>query len=170
MSRSVLVVNAAELLREPGLHKHVSARVAPADVDVEHEAVVGDVGVELDLRSSIDDVVVTGMLEIPWRGVCRRCVRELDLVVPVAVEERYAESPELVESGDAMPIDRGQIDLAGLIRDETLLTAAEERLCRDDCAGLCPNCGADLNEGSCSCLAAPADDRWGVLEQLRAPE
>jgi uncharacterized protein len=148
----------------------VSARVDPAQVDAEHAAITAEVGVELDLHSSLDDVVVNGVLEIPWHGVCRRCVRELDLVLPVEVEERYAESPELVESGDALPIERGQIDLAGLVRDETLLTAAEERLCRDDCAGLCPNCGVDRNEERCSCDAIPADDRWGVLDQLRRTE
>ena len=164
---SPLLINAAELLREPGLRKHVSAAVVPADVDAAHPAIVGDLGVELDLESSLDDVVVAGRLTVPWHGVCRRCARELDLVLPVDVEERYSDSPELVESGDALPIERGQLDLAGLVRDEALLTADEERLCRDDCAGLCPTCGSDLNAGSCGCGEAPADDRWSALDQLR---
>jgi uncharacterized protein len=170
MSRSGLVVNAAELLREPGLRKHVSAEVAPADVDAAHPAIVGDLGVELDLESSLDDIVVTGTITVPWRGVCRRCAVDLDLRIPVDVEERYADSEELVDSGEALPIERGQLDLAGLVRDEALLTADEERLCRDDCAGLCPTCGADLNDGPCDCAQPPADDRWAALEQLRTQD
>jgi len=167
---SELLINAAELLREPGLRKHVSAAVDAAAVDAAHPAIVGDVGVELDLVSSLDDIVVTGQLDIPWRGVCRRCVRDLELRIPVEVEERYSDSPELVESGDAFPIERGQLDLADLVRDEVLLTAEEERLCRDECAGLCPTCGADLNEGACGCAAPLADDRWSALDQLRTAE
>jgi uncharacterized protein len=40
-------------------------------------------------------------------------------------------------------------------------------LCRDDCAGLCPRCGADLNEGSCDCTDDEMDPRWAALEALR---
>lgn len=164
------MVNAAELLREPGLRKHVSATVGAADVDAAHAAVTSDVTVELDLESSLDDIVVIGRIDVPWRGVCRRCLSDLDLIIPVEVEERFSDSPELVESGDAFPIERGQLDLSDLVRDETLLTADEERLCRDDCAGLCPTCGAELNAGSCGCIVRPADDRWTALDELRLPD
>ena len=47
------------------------------------------------------------------------------------------------------------------------LDAPATPLCRDDCAGLCPQCGADLNTGSCDCAPVAADPRWSALDQLK---
>lgn len=166
---AALVVNVAELLREPGRHRHVAVTVDPGDLGAAHPALGGAVDVEADLVSSLDDVVVTGRLDVPWRGACRRCLRPLAATVRVELHDRYAESPDLVERGDASPVVHGQVDLTGLVRDELLLTAAEERLCRPDCAGLCPACGRDRNDGPCGCDLTTHDERWAVLDQLRRP-
>jgi uncharacterized protein len=50
-----------------------------------------------------------------------------------------------------------------------LLDAPTTPLCRPDCAGLCPQCGADRNEQACACQPPPADPRWSALDALKAP-
>jgi uncharacterized protein len=167
-----LLVNVVELLRDPGRQRHLSTNVDPAEVGAAHPTIDAGVTLDVDLRSTLDDIVVTGWLEIPWASACRRCLRPLREALRVDVDEHYAENPELVERGQAFPIDRGQLDLAPLVHDEVLLAAASERLCRPDCAGLCPACGRDRNDAStaCACDAAPVDDRWSVLDQLRDAE
>lgn len=173
--RPVLLVDAVELLRTPGTRRRLHVEVDPASVDAVHANVDGCVIVDVELESSIDDVAVHGNVVVPWRGVCRRCAVALAIDVDVDIDERYAEPPTAdprlgdthQADPDALPIVRGQFDLAAMVRDETLLAAAVDRLCRPDCAGLCPTCGADLNEGACTCTVAPRDERWAVLEALR---
>jgi uncharacterized protein len=165
MSANVLHVNAAELLREPGLRRHVSAVVAPADVDAVHESISGEITVEVELESTLDDIAVVGTIAVPWEGQCRRCLRPLAERIVVDVDERYAEQPAAHD--DAFPIEHGQLDLAPMVREHVLLVVDEPRLCRLDCPGLCPDCGADLEAGPCGCERAVVDDRWAALDQLR---
>ena len=64
----------------------------------------------------------------------------------------------------------GQIDLAPMVREEVLLAVPDGPLCRPDCPGLCPICGADLAEGPCGCDTTERDERWAVLDQLRVDD
>lgn len=59
------------------------------------------------------------------------------------------------------------IDLSAAIREELILAVPDYVLCREDCAGLCPHCGKDLNEGPHECQSAPTDPRWAELEALK---
>ena len=167
MSANQLHVNAAELLREPGLRRRLSAVIEPADIDAVHEAIAGDVSAELELVSTIDDIALRGTIEVPWQGQCRRCLRPLVETIVVEVDERYADQP--AEQDDAFPIEHGQIDLAPMVREHVLLAVDDPRLCRADCPGLCPVCGADLSAGPCRCDNEVVDERWAVLDQLRHP-
>ena len=167
MSANQLHVNAAELLREPALRRHVEVLVAPASIDSEHPAIDGDVSAALELISSLDDIALTGTVRVPWRGTCRRCLRPSEETIVVDVGERYAERP--AEHDEAFPIEHGQIDLTPVLREHVLLAVDDARLCRPDCPGLCPVCGADLASGPCRCDTAVGDERWSVLDQLRNP-
>ncbi len=164
MGRPTLLVNAVELLRQPGAHRHLSVQVDAAEVGVADPAVVGPLDVEVDLDTTIDDIIVSGTVAVPWRGACRRCLTPLAELLRVDVHERYTDGPA---DDDAFAIEHGQIDLAAMVREEVLLALADERLCRDDCPGLCPRCGHDLAAGPCSCTATEVDERWAALDQLR---
>lgn len=165
---SPLVVNATELLRQPGSRRRVVTDIALADVELEDGRVTGDVAVDVTLESTLDDVVVTGLLRARHHDACRRCLREIDDVLEVTVDERYRVEP--TPADDAFPIVNGQIDLAPMVREEVLLAVPDAPLCRPDCPGLCPICGADLAEGPCGCDTTERDDRWAVLDQLRVDE
>jgi uncharacterized protein len=167
MSANQLHVNAAELLREPGLRRHVSAVVEPTEVDAAHDAIAGDVTAKFELVSTLDDIELVGTIEVPWHGLCRRCLRPLAETIVVEVDERYADQPAVHD--DAFPIEHGQIDLAPMVREHVLLAVDDPRLCRPDCPGLCPECGADLSAGLCGCVDVVVDDRWSALDQLRQP-
>jgi uncharacterized protein len=167
MSANQLHVNAAELLREPGLRRHVSATVDPSTVGAEHDAIAGDATAEFELVSTLDDIELVGTIEVPWQGQCRRCLQPLAETIVVDVDERYAERP--AEHDDAFPIEHGQINLDPMVREHVLLAVDDPRLCRPDCPGLCPECGADLSVGPCGCAVVVGDDRWSALDQLRHP-
>ena len=85
----------------------------------------------------------------------------------IHVHERYADGPLSGPSDEEIyPIDDDVVDLGPLVRDAIVLELPMAPLCTQDCAGLCPQCGANLNEGACGCVA-PSDPRWANLDVLR---
>jgi uncharacterized metal-binding protein YceD (DUF177 family) len=84
----------------------------------------------------------------------------------------YAEYRETLfefeaREGESYPIRGEHIDLAPLTREALLLNLPLAPLCREDCAGLCPRCGADLNAGPCGCGSDERDPRWAILDVLK---
>ena len=141
-----------------------------ADVDIDEPRLAATVAVDLTLVSTIDDIVVTGTLAVAWSDECRRCLQPLADTLVVDVDERYAEEDPTGRrrvDPDAFPIEHGQLDLAPMVREEVLLAVPDAPLCRPDCAGLCPTCGADRNVGPCGCDDEVRDDRWAALEELK---
>jgi uncharacterized protein len=172
MARRVLTVNAVELLRQPGARRRVEDLVSLEALDVHDPRLDGDVAVDVVAESSLDDIVVTGTLTVAWHDTCRRCLRPLDAPLVIDVAERYAIPDEHGSPLDpeVFPIENGQLDLAPMVRENVLLGAPDAPLCRDDCPGLCPICGTDLQLGPCACDRTDRDDRWAALDQLELDE
>jgi uncharacterized protein len=96
-----------------------------------------------------------GQIRALLRGDCRRCLTEvldeLDVDVDAAV---FSTDPEAADDPDFYPLAEraNAVDVGAVVREElALATPPHLLLCRDDCAGLCPKCGADLNAGPCAC-------------------
>lgn len=156
-----LRINAVELLRQPGATRDVALDVDAASLDVEHDRLVGDIHVELRLTALNDGIDVDGTVSADWATVCRRCLIDVSGTAVGHVDELYQIEPL---DPDAYMIEDGQLDLASLIRETALLELDTERVCRDDCAGLCPVCGVDRNVTDCSCDTSVSDGRWAALE------
>ena len=62
--------------------------------------------------------------------------------------------------------DGDSIDVDEIVKEQILLTLPTRALCREDCKGFCPTCGADKNSGECSCLEIEIDPRWAGLKDL----
>lgn len=105
------------------------------------------------------------------RAQCRRCL--VDVTVPVE-ESRglvFAADDETPE-GDGcyvIPERTRQLDLTEPLREELFLALPQYVECRPDCKGLCPRCGANLNEGPCNC-PPEVDSRWDTLKGLGSSE
>jgi uncharacterized protein len=129
-----------------------------------------DVVLDVTLSSVVGGVEVIGTVRAPWQGECRRCLQPVSGQLASSVRELYQPAdPSL--GGDAgeetYELGSDYLDLAPLARDAILLDLPLAPLCRDDCAGLCPTCGADLNDGACDCPTDVIDPRWVALEALR---
>lgn len=134
----------------------------PGDADVE-------AAVELDALDG--GIEVTGEVDAPWQGECRRCLKPISGELRCEVRELYrprapGEAPDADE--ETYALGREMLDLAPLVRDAILLELPIAPVCRDDCRGICPVCGADLNDGPCDCSPQAADPRWAVLDALRS--
>jgi len=125
-------------------------------------------GLELGLAGPVSvagRLQATGPGEYFWRAhiaadveaSCRRCLAELVYHLDQDLDVLFSDDPEAADDPAAyvLPPAANTVDLGGVVREELALAVPPYLLCRDDCAGLCPRCGADLNAGGCQC--APAE-------------
>ena len=111
----------------------------------------------------------SGQLDGQVRGACRRCLNEATAPVTDEAHFIFADSgAEEAEDPDVYTIDprAATLDLRPAVREQWLLSAPASVLCREDCKGLCPICGTDLNEGQCACVPV-TDHRWDALRTIR---
>jgi len=105
---------------------------------------------------------IAGSIELP----CRLCLDEVDVDVEEDVHLLLAElGADEADDPDVFLYDPNErnLDLRPAIRETWLLTAPAYVQCREDCKGLCPTCGINLNEGTCSCTTTTTDSRWDAL-------
>ncbi|HYT05238.1 MAG TPA: DUF177 domain-containing protein [Gemmatimonadales bacterium] len=103
-------------------------------------------------------------------GECRRCLVPVTVPILADVHALFSKDPDALEDPSAYPLasDATQIDLRPAVREELVLAVPRWVVCRDECRGLCPRCGKDLNAGPCGCPPAPVDGRWAALASLKS--
>ena len=97
--------------------------------------------------------------------VCARCLKEFEYPVHQQISVYLTEGGEDGDNSDSYLLQGDKLDADEIIITEFALELDQRYLCREDCAGLCEKCGANLNSGQCDCLIA-IDPRFAVLEQL----
>lgn len=125
--------------------------------------------VDLTARSVGDDVFVRGTLRTTVRLACRRCLSPVEQDVDETVDLLFAEAGEEDADGEvyALPARGDELDLTEAVREQVLLDLPEFALCGEECRGLCPTCGTNLNEGACECVPEAAPSPWDALKKLK---
>ena len=124
-----------------------------------------------------DEVRLRSEIQTELELLCDRCLTpartplavEFDTsFIPREVEAAKDENVELAAEDLILSAYDGEaIDLDELVREQVLLALPSRRLCKEDCEGLCPKCGTDLNAGRCSCEQVEVDPRWSALAGLK---
>ena len=96
---------------------------------------------------------------------CDRCLKPFRREMRAAVSTLLAETLEDEENDAIVLLENGEVDLDELFTTALVLAMDTKHLCSEDCKGLCPRCGADLNEGPCGCKPE-VDPRLAALAQL----
>ena len=133
----------------------VIASRLPEDAEVRVEGVIES----LDSRSARFRGVVT----TPWVGECRRCLGPAMGELKIDVAELFERDPDAEE---IYPLEADRLDLQPLARDAIYLELPLVPLCKADCQGLCPECGADRNTVDCGHAVDELDPRWAALREL----
>jgi len=113
---------------------------------------------------------VRGELDARIRLTCRRCLAENEesFVVPLEFRLEPGLEPGVEDEGVfALRPDGDVVDIGPIVREELSLAMPEFPECREDCRGLCPICGVNLNEATCECGSSEPDPRWETLRKLR---
>lgn len=107
---------------------------------------------------------VTGSMETE----CSRCLKPIKVDVDYEIDELLSrvEDGADPENEDIIVFEGHEIELDGIAADHFLMNVSGKYLCKDDCKGLCPVCGHDLNEGDCGCSDDVIDPRWQALADI----
>ena len=100
-------------------------------------------------------------------GPCFRCLGDAVLEIPIAGREYQATYPDGSDELQTPYLEKDQLDLSAWARDALALELPDKILCREECAGLCPTCGKNLNEEPHEHEEEVTDSRWSALERLK---
>jgi len=167
--RAPLVLDTRELGRRPGSLRRVSRSVpAPADLGIGVLGVPEGSPVDLDLRleAVMEGVLVTGTARAGLEGECVRCLGPISEEIAVDLQELYVyddrdHDPD--EEDEVSMLQDDLVDLEPLLREALVLALPFQPVCRDDCPGLCAECGARLADEPDHHHDAPIDPRWASL-------
>ena len=124
----------------------------------------------------ISDIRLDGELSTSLELVCARCLepvvekvaRKFDLLYRPQGADAGKEEMSVTAAEAEVSYYQGEgLLLEDVLREQVLLAVPLKAICREDCKGLCPQCGKNLNLEKCSCVNAMADPRWGALKDLR---
>lgn len=180
-----LICNVAQLMKEPiGSTRKLELNIpelvmsdeaAGADAALRARDLLGNVKVT---RLS-KDLLVQGQVAANVLVECSRCLEQFWTPVEGKLEEEFQPTIDVetgrsvhreeYEQDDAVFLITAnhEMDLAEPVRQSLVVSLPLKPLCREDCKGLCPQCGANWNEGACDCETESVDNRWEALKKLQ---
>ena len=127
-------------------------------------------------KEIVEDIRVRGSYKGSFQVACARCLDPVEhplageydvLFRPIGVDEDVHEHSIGASETEIGYYQDGSVLLEDVLREQVLLSLPTRTLCRENCKGLCPRCGANSNTHPCDCEALPADPRWAALGGLR---
>lgn len=168
--------NVSQLLKDHvGATRHYQLHQDISDLDESLNPLTALNG-NVDLIRTNEGILVRADLYTNVELECSRCLTRFATPVRFKIEEEFyptidivtgARLPKTEDTDEAALIDSHHLlDLSEVVRQDLTLALPLVPLCRNDCAGLCPNCGKNWNEGDCDCKQENLDPRFSVLRQL----
>lgn len=172
-----MIYNVAQLLKAPaGTVQRVEL---DDDDDLElkdgEATLAGPVSGQMRLHRTNQGIFVDGKVHVPVQLDCTRCLKSITTELDFPLREQFYPTVDVntgvpLPAPDdelAFPIDRNHLlDLREAIRQNLVVALPMTALCKEDCAGLCAQCGKDLNEGPCNCQPETTDARLAALREL----
>ncbi len=102
-----------------------------------------------------------------YQCACDRCLDAVSRQMNIPIEHVLVTSHNSDDDTELKLVKHFKLVLDDLVREDLIISVPSKNLCRDDCRGLCPNCGINLNTQSCACQSDKIDSRFKILEQLK---
>ena len=161
--------------RQP--EEHFSRTFQPQDVQQEGDAyrIMAPVRLDFDIRKDKEKFRLSGAAQTELELQCGRCLEPFRMPVDASFDLRFLPASEMADGEEREVQDEDldtsyyrddEIDLNELLREQFYLALPMKPLCRDDCRGLCPQCGTNLNTGTCTCTTEWEDPRLAALKGL----
>lgn len=169
-----MLYNVAQLMKSP-VGTSLESDIHEEDIQLDEDIkVVGPINGHVRMRRTNQGLLVDGWVDVTLELVCNRCLKVFEQPMHVPFIERFYPTVDIIsgvslppiEEEDVFPIDdHHQVDLTEAVRQNVLLAIPLATICQEECAGLCSQCGHDLNLGPCECKPE-VDTRFSVLEKL----
>lgn len=169
-----MLYNVAQLMKA-GVGTSLEAEIHEEQVQLDADLkVIGPLNGHVRMRRINQGLLVDGWVDLTLELSCSRCLKEFEQPLHVTFEEVFYPTVDVItgihlppfDEEEIFPIDeRHLVDLTEAIRQEVLLAIPMVPLCREDCPGLCSQCGHDLSLGPCECKPE-VDTRLSVLGKL----
>ncbi len=167
----MLQLNVARLKRSPGDTERFDLleHLPPLEFSGDEISFVEPVKALLSALNTGKTLTVTGKVSGKLELKCGRCLGSFIYEFEVPFEENYALAKE-TPAEDILPFSGDFLDVTPEFEKSIFLVLPMKTLCNEDCLGLCPKCGRNLNEGNCGCVDEEIDPRLGVLKDLLKEE
>lgn len=160
--------NVADIKKKLMAEKTFQMELEPAELEMSPEdlPIIGKISVEGNIENAGDVLLLKAHLKARVKRTCSRCLKEFEADTEAQVEERYfpLETSELPE--DALTYKFDIVDITEALREGLIVVEPVQPLCKEDCKGLCPVCGADRNVVDCQCDTRTIDPRLQKLAEL----
>jgi uncharacterized protein len=171
-----MILHVTELEHHP---IHFDVNYAPGEIDLGEDLTqkgpLHTTGSAELLPNTLGEIRLRGQVEAAVEGICSRCLEKAQAEVASAFDLFYRPAPKTNAHAE-IHLEEGEIDLSfytgdgveleEAIRDFVLLSLPMRLTCREDCQGLCPQCGANRNTAPCECRQELKDERWAALRNL----
>ncbi|WP_294131565.1 DUF177 domain-containing protein [uncultured Clostridium sp.] len=162
-----MIINFSDLLSKKNRKKQISLsfELEPFEFEGEEIRAIEKVCVEGVAISENDVIVINASIKTKLKLNCSRCLDAFIYPIDIDIEERFTNNKEL-DSEEIMFVDGDTLDITEIIENSIISTLPIKRLCKEDCKGLCSQCGANKNIENCSCLDYDVDIRLAKLREL----
>ena len=142
----------------------VEFSIALDDCDFIDESVSGSVSASGVITNHSGLILLSGVVRPSLTAACARCGKEFDYNTEIPLNAKITDKLANEDEDEFVLLVDSALDLDELVRSALILEMPSRFLCDEDCKGLCPKCGADLNVSECSCDTSDRDPRWDVLK------
>lgn len=163
-----MLLGLSKIIDSPGSSVHFSTSVDLSDLRYGISNPVSEpVAAQGTVRNTAGVLLMKGSVTTTIHGICDRCAAQFDrdIEFPIDVVLVTELSNEENEDEWVFPLVGDSADLDDIVRTVFVLNLDSKLLCREDCKGLCPKCGKNLNDGPCNCQKE-LDPRFAALKQL----
>ena len=163
-----MLLGLSQIIDRPGASVSFSVSVDLSDLCYGVSYPVSEpVLAEGNVRNTAGVLVMQGSIATTIHGICDRCASEFHRKVEFPIDVVLVTKLESEENEDewVFPLEGDSADLDDIVRTVFVLNLDSKLLCKEDCKGICPKCGKNLNDGPCNCRKE-LDPRFAALEQL----
>lgn len=163
-----MVINFSDLLSKKNRKKEISLsfELEPFEFEGEEIRAIENVNVEGLGISEKDVILIEASVKTKLKLNCSRCLDTFIYPIDIDIEERFTKSKELQEDEELIFVEDDTLDIIQIVENCIISTLPIKRLCKEDCKGLCPECGVNKNVENCNCIDYDVDIRLAKLREL----
>jgi uncharacterized protein len=147
--------------------------------ELEQDSLLRAAGEAALVPHTAGEVRIQGRFSVEMAAACDRCLERTRYPLEAGFDLYYRPA-ETIAREEEVGIDEAEseigfytgdgIELEDVLREQVLLALPMQRICREDCKGICPACGQNRNHAACNCKMEDAAGRWGALQKLKIPQ